>query len=193
MDRTARVVEVVEYDRSWPEAFEIETQRLRSVLPPAATIEHIGSTSVPGLAAKPIIDIMVVMAMVADVVHDVSPFERLGYEYRPLAFPEDSDHLFFVKDSAGVRTHHLHVFDARSPEPRANRVFREFLVTHPEAAARYAAAKRTAAQAHPDSRARYGKAKEAVTFELLEQATRWGEDQQEPSGQIRLAPDQQGC
>jgi GrpB-like predicted nucleotidyltransferase (UPF0157 family) len=173
----APVVEVVDYDPSWPASFEAERQRLIPVLPFAATVEHIGSTSVPGLAAKPIIDILAVVPTVTDVAADVSAIEGLGYVSRPLAFPEDSDHLFFVKDTAGTRTHHLHVFDACSPKPQANRTFRAFLVAHPDAARRYATAKRAAAKAHPDSRGRYGVVKEAVMFELMEQARRWSAHQ----------------
>jgi GrpB-like predicted nucleotidyltransferase (UPF0157 family) len=143
----------------------------------ASSIEHVGSTSVPGLAAKPIIDIEVVVPEVEEIAAHVTGLERLGYVFRPLAFPDDGDHLFFVKDTDGKRTHHLHVFAARSPRPQENRVFRAYLAAHPEAARRYERAKRAAAQAHPDSRARYGEAKAAVFFELLEQSRLWSAQQ----------------
>ena len=113
------------------------------------------------------------MPEVDDIAADASALERLGYVLRPLAFPDDGEHLLFVKDTAGRRTHHLHVFSARSPKPQQNRVFCAYLAAHPEAARRYEAAKRAAAQAHPDSRARYGGAKEAVFFELLNESLRW--------------------
>jgi GrpB-like predicted nucleotidyltransferase (UPF0157 family) len=173
VDDSGRVVEVVAYDPSWPDRFELERQRLAEVLPGASSIEHVGSTSVRGLAAKPIIDIVVVVPEAEEIAADVSAIERLGYVFRPLAFPEEGDHLFFVKGTGGRRTHHLHVFGARSPKPQENRLFRAYLAAHPEAARRYEAAKAAAAEAHPDSRARYASAKAAVMFELLELSRLW--------------------
>jgi GrpB-like predicted nucleotidyltransferase (UPF0157 family) len=146
---------------------------LADVLPAVSGIYHVGSTSVPGMAAKPIIDIVAVVPEVEQIAADVSVLERLGYVFRPLAFPDDGDHLFFVKDMGGKRTHHLHVFGAHSPRPDENLAFRAYLTAHPREARRYEAAKRAAAKAHPDSRARYASAKEAVMFELLAQARRW--------------------
>jgi GrpB-like predicted nucleotidyltransferase (UPF0157 family) len=170
----APVVEVAAYDPTWPERFAAERRRLAGTLPYALSIEHIGSTSVPGLAAKPIIDMVVVVPEVSAVTADVSGLERLGYVFRPLAFPDDDEHAFFARDTGGRRTHHLHVFASTSSSPQQNRIFRAYLVAHPEAARRYAAAKRKAAQLCPDSRARYADAKEAVMLELVEEARRWG-------------------
>jgi GrpB-like predicted nucleotidyltransferase (UPF0157 family) len=174
VDGSRRVVEVVPYDPTWSGQFEVERQWLVPVLPGASSIEHIGSTSVAGLAAKPIIDIVAVVPEVAEVATDVSGLERLGYVFRPLAFADDGDHLFFVKDTGGNRTHHLHVFGVTSPWPQENRVFRDYLAAHPDAARRYETAKRKAAEAHPDSRARYGNAKEGVMLQLAAEARQWG-------------------
>jgi GrpB-like predicted nucleotidyltransferase (UPF0157 family) len=173
VDGPERIVEVVDSDPSWPEAFESERRLLADVLPIASSIEHIGSTSVPGLAAKPIIDIMAVVPEAGAVAEDVSALERLGYVFRQWAFADDEQHLFFVKDADGRRSHHLHVFTAASPKAYENRVFRGYLATHPDAARRYEAAKRQAADMHPDSRARYGAAKEAVMREVMAEARRW--------------------
>jgi GrpB-like predicted nucleotidyltransferase (UPF0157 family) len=126
-DGSRRVVEVIAYDPSWPDRFDAERRQLAELLPGASSTEHVGSTSVPGLAAKPIIDIVVVVPEVEEVAADVSGLERLGYVFRPSAFPDDRDHLFFAKDTDGTRTHHLHVFGARSPKPA-------YLAAHPEAA-----------------------------------------------------------
>ena len=174
MDGSGRVVEVVAYDPSWPDRFEAERRRLVRVLCDAMGIEHIGSTSVVGLAAKPIIDIAAVVPTVGRIAADVSGLERLGYVFRPLAFVDDGDHLFFKKDTAGRRSHHLHIFGAASPWPRRNRVFRDYLAGHPDAARRYEAAKLSAAAEHPDSRARYADAKEAVMLQLVDEARQWG-------------------
>ncbi|MEV6174230.1 GrpB family protein [Streptomyces sp. NPDC051954] len=170
-----RVVDVVAYDPAWPERFEIERRLLADALPMSLSIEHIGSTSVPGLAAKPIIDILVVVPDVEGVAADVSALERHRYRFRPSAFADDHDHLFFPKDTAGRRTHHLHVFGTQSPQPRENRIFREYLKVHPEVARRYEVAKHRAAALHPDSRAEYGAAKEPFVIELMAEALLWDE------------------
>ncbi|MFE9954078.1 GrpB family protein [Micromonospora sp. NPDC005299] len=171
----ARVVEVVPYDLTWPERFEAEQRLLSEALPEALSVEHIGSTSVPGLAAKPIIDIMAVVPEVDAVVANLRPLEQIGYVYRPMVFPEDSDHLFFAKDTAGRRSHHLHVFGVTSLAPEENRVFRAYIEANPAAARRYEAAKRRAAELHPDSRARYGAAKEVTVTRLSAEARLWSE------------------
>jgi GrpB-like predicted nucleotidyltransferase (UPF0157 family) len=173
VDSSPRVVEIVPYDPTWPELFDAERGRLAEVLPTASSIEHIGSTSVPGLAAKPIIDVLVVVPEVAKIASDVEALARIGYVFRPSAFAEDPQHLFFVKNTDGRRTHHLHVFGASAPHPHDNRTFRDYLRAHPDVARRYEEAKRRAADAHPDSRARYGEAKEGVMVELLTEARKW--------------------
>ncbi|MEU1685777.1 GrpB family protein [Micromonospora sp. NPDC005707] len=184
MTDDARVVEVVPYDLAWPERFEAERRLLSEALPEALSVERIGSTSVPGLAAKPIIDIMAVVPEVDAVVANLRPLEQLGYVYRPMVFPEDSDHLFFAKDTAGKRSQHLHVFGVASLVPQENRVFRAYLEANPAAARRYEAAKRRAAELHPDSRARYGAAKEETMTQLLAEARLWNESawRQSPEG-----------
>ncbi|MET7836004.1 GrpB family protein [Micromonospora sediminicola] len=174
MGDDARPVEVVPYDPSWPARFAAERLLLSDALPTALSIEHIGSTSVPGLMAKPIIDIQAVVPEVDDVLADLAPLRRLGYVHRPLAFPADGDHLFLVKDTAGRRSQHLHVFRVTSGAPEENRLFRAYLTTHPGAARRYEAAKLRAAERHPDSRARYALAKEEEFLRLLTEARLWG-------------------
>ena len=169
------MVEVVPYDPAWPSRFQAEQRLLSDTLPDALSIEHIGSTSIPGLAAKPIIDVMAVVPEADAVVADLRPLEQLGYVYRPTVFPDDSDHLFFAKDTAGKRSHHLHVFGARSPVPEENRVFRAYLEANPAAARRYEAAKKRAAEEQPHSRARYGAAKEGTMTQLSAEARRWSE------------------
>ncbi|WP_262284639.1 GrpB family protein [Micromonospora sp. MA102] len=175
MEDDARVVEVVPYDPAWPELFETERRLLSKALPEALSVEHIGSTSVPGLAAKAVIDIMVVVPEADAVIADLRPLEQLGYVYRPGVFPEDGDHLFFPKDTAGKRSHHLHVFGVRSPVPGENRVFRAYLEANPAAARRYEAAKKRAADLHPHSRGRYGAAKEETMAQLSAEARTWSE------------------
>ncbi|WP_326560319.1 GrpB family protein [Micromonospora sp. NBC_01796] len=174
MENAARVVEVVAHDPAWPDQFEVERGLLAKSLPAALGIEHIGSTSVPGLAAKPIIDILAVVRDVSEVIADHAALDRLGYVYRPLVFADDGEHLFFCKDTAGRRTHHLHVFGMMSPVPDENRLFRDFIAADTDAARRYEAAKMRAAELNPDSRARYGAAKDDAMAGLMAEARLWG-------------------
>jgi GrpB-like predicted nucleotidyltransferase (UPF0157 family) len=133
-------VRVVCYDPTWPDQFERERSDLAALLAPwlVGPIEHVGSTAVPGLAAKPVIDIM---AAVRDLdssrpVIDVLP--RLGYCYWP--YREDVMH-WFCKPSDAFRTHHLHVVPFRSQLWLDRLAFRDYLRAHRPVAAQYASLK----------------------------------------------------
>src|SRR5688572_23621274 len=104
-------VEVVPSSDAWPAQFEQERAALRAALGDAAvSIEHIGSTAVPGLAAKPTIDILVVVDAVEEFLARLSGVEALGYDYRANnTFIGSESHLFLRKVVDGKRTHHLHV------------------------------------------------------------------------------------
>ncbi len=165
-------VDVVDADPAWPLVFAEERRRLADVLPGAVAIEHIGSTSVPGLASKATIDILVVVGS-ADLAAAVPVLQALGYLYVPASFTDDPDHAFLHRLREGKRTHHLHLVSAGSPLPDRYLLFREYLRAHPDAAARYAAVKRELAARHPIDRDRYVEEKPAVVVELLTEATRW--------------------
>ncbi len=167
------VVEVVDWTPVWGERFEQDKAELEPVLPADSTIEHIGSTSVSGLAAKPTIDILVVTAQVEALRADLRSLEALGYSYNPKYFADDKDHLYLMRDVDGRRTEHLHIFHSRSSAPESDRVFRDYLIAHRGAVQRYAEAKRAAARDHPDSRGAYGRAKETVFQQLLIEARTW--------------------
>jgi GrpB-like predicted nucleotidyltransferase (UPF0157 family) len=170
------VVDVVAWSPHWAGAFERARTQLLPVLPPGSTVEHIGSTSVPGLPAKPVIDILVTTEKIDDLRADLRGLEALGYRYNPKYFADDPDRLFLRRDTDGHRTEHLHIFHPRSPMPTSNRAFRDFLSANESAAQRYAEAKRTAARTHPSSRAAYGQAKEQTLQQLLAEARAWAAD-----------------
>lgn len=173
MTAQSPVVEILDWTPEWAERFERDKAELAAVLPPDATIEHIGSTSVPGLPAKPILDIDVTVSDIESLRANRDPIEALGYYYNPKYFGDDPDHLFLKRDTDGRRTEHLHIFHRRSSAPRSDRAFRDYLISHPDAARRYSDAKKAAAKAHPDSRGVYGEAKSAVFLELLKEARTW--------------------
>lgn len=170
---TVRAVEVVDYDPAWPEQFAAERDLLTKALPDAVAIEHIGSTSVPGLAAKSTIDVLVVVEDVGLVLERFSALAALGYEYRPGSFAEDDQHLFLRKIKDGKRTHHVHVLEVGSPVPEQYRLFRDYLIADGEAAARYGRAKQALARRYAAERGRYVAEKPEVVDALMAQARQW--------------------
>lgn len=151
-------IELVDYDPSWPEAFAAEREALLRVLGPHATgaIEHVGSTAVPGLSAKPIIDIMAGVTSLDASRGAIQALLVLGYNYWP--YKADVMH-WFCKPSAEVRTHHLHLIPVGSLLWRERLAFRDRLRKDPAARAEYAALKEELARRFRDDREAYTEAK----------------------------------
>jgi GrpB-like predicted nucleotidyltransferase (UPF0157 family) len=131
---------VVPYDPRWPEEFEAERDRIRVALGALALrIDHHGSTAVPGLAAKPIIDIQISV----ERLHPIDPYvvglARIGY--RHLAHADDAFCPFFHRPDAWPHTHHVHVVEAGGDEERRTLAFRDRLRAHVEVAREYEALK----------------------------------------------------
>jgi GrpB-like predicted nucleotidyltransferase (UPF0157 family) len=156
-------VELVPYDPDWPRQFAVEADRLRGVLDPALVvgIEHFGSTAVPGLIAKPIIDILIAVTSLARAkAAAIEPILGLGYVY--WADNPKPDRMFFVKGMppyGARRTHHVHITEPDGEMWRRRLPFRDYLRAHPDEAARYAALKRDLAQRHATDREAYTDAK----------------------------------
>jgi putative glutamine amidotransferase len=146
----SREYRVVDPDPGWPAVFEAEAERLRAALPPdlVVSIDHVGSTSVPGLAAKPVIDMELAVTSMVPVDAYRAPLLALGYAHD--IDPWNDDHEFFSRKSAdryeGVN---LHVCEAGSRWERRHLAFRDWLRSHPEDAAAYGRLKRELADAHP--------------------------------------------
>lgn len=150
-------IEIVEYDPGWPARFDSERERLVPLLP-GAEIHHIGSTAVPGLPAKPIIDLM---ALVEDLDTPIAALiEQGGYRY-PEAFNAAlGRRRWLCRPSAAHRTHHLHLIDERAELDRHLR-FRDRLHTSATLRAEYAELKRELARRFGDDREAYSDAKSA--------------------------------
>jgi GrpB-like predicted nucleotidyltransferase (UPF0157 family) len=150
-------IEIVEYDPAWPARFESERQRLEALLP-GASIHHIGSTAVLGMAAKPVIDLM---ALVEDVDAPVPVLvEHGGYEYPTQFNAELSHRRWLCRPSAELRTHHLHLVDARAELDR-HLGFRDRLRSSARLRDEYARLKRDLAASFGDDREAYAEAKSA--------------------------------
>jgi GrpB-like predicted nucleotidyltransferase (UPF0157 family) len=155
---TDEPVRIVPYDCSWPVRFAQECALLAPAIEDWAPggIHHVGSTSVPGLAAKPIIDILV---GVVDLEQSLSSFDRLarlGYLYAPYRIEEMH---WFCKPDPRHRTHHLHLVPTDSARFRDELLFRDYLRGHPNVAAEYGELKRGLAEILEHGRAAYTTAK----------------------------------
>ncbi len=145
---------VVSSDPAWPKAFQREAAALRQALGSLALrIEHVDSTSVPGLDAKPIIDIQISVVAVDPMEPCQRPLEGLGYRFVP--DPESPDYHFFGKPSQRPRTHHVHVCAVGSQQELRHLALRDFLRAHASEAAAYTAMKRSAAARHRSDRLGY--------------------------------------
>ncbi|HEY4670198.1 MAG TPA: GrpB family protein [Tepidiformaceae bacterium] len=167
-EASAGSIEVVDYDPEWPALFEAEAERIRAACGRVVVeIEHIGSTSVPGLAAKPIIDIMPGVEDIAGARARLEAGMR-GLGYESLGEYGIPGRLYFRK---GVpRSHHVHVFEVGKPEWRKHLLFRDYLRAHGEAVEEYAAMKRRLAARHRTAREAYTDAKSPFIQGILELA-----------------------
>ncbi len=155
------VIRLVDYDPRWPAAFELERDHLLRILPSEliGRIEHFGSTAVPGLAAKPIVDVLVEVTCLAQTRERIVPLmEPLGYEFfwRP-SFGDDIPpwYAWFIKrDDRGHRSHHLHFVESGFPQ-WDSLLFRDHLISNPRTAREYADLKRDLASKHPNDRVAY--------------------------------------
>ena len=163
-------VEVVVYDARWAAQFAAEAHQLKEVLASLdPTIEHIGSTSVRGLPAKPTIDILVLVDDVQDVLGYEKALGTLGYDYRPGSLTTSDDQLFFRKVAGtGKRTHHLHVVARHSPKGRDYVAFRNYLRSHAQEAQAYAEVKVELAEQFANERMRYVDEKARYVDALME-------------------------
>ena len=165
-------VTVVDYNPAWPELFAAERDLIAPVLgEQLLECYHIGSTAVPGLAAKPIIDLMVVVRDVALVDALAAQFESLGYEYMGEFGIAGRRYL---RKGGGERTHQIHVFDLKSELHIVRHLaLRDYLRAHPAACAAYAELKRKLAAQFPYDIAGYCDSKDALVQELERQALAW--------------------
>lgn len=193
-DRIRRVVQeavaVVPYDPRWPELFRQEKAHLQACLPGdlLGRIEHFGSTAVPGLAAKPIVDMLVEVADLAETRRRIVPvLQAQGYDYfwRPTAGDSTPPfYAWFIKrDADGRRTHHIHMVE--SDFAHWDRLlFRDYLAAHPAEAQAYGALKMRLAAAHPHDRVAYTQGKGAFIAGIMARIER----RRRPDGALRPNP-----
>ena len=172
-------VGILPYDSRWAGLFRREAEHLRSCIPAALIrrIEHFGSTAVPGLAAKPIVDMLAQVTSLRAARTEIAPILKAqGYDYfwRP-SIGDDIPpwYAFFIRrDRRGIRTHHIHMVTGRRTfQGHWERLlFRDYLIAHPETARAYERLKSDLAAAHPNDRVAYTEGKTDFIERITAQA-----------------------
>jgi GrpB-like predicted nucleotidyltransferase (UPF0157 family) len=169
-DRTTDPIEIVGYDPAWPARYEEMRARLAGALGPTAVrIDHVGSTAVPGLAAKPIIDIQVSVPDVADATPFKQPIEAQGFASRMI----EPGHHYFRPPPGLPRDYQVHVCTIGSDWERRHLLFRDYLRADPETRAGYERMKRDMATRFTNDRLGYNDAKGPFIEAALERADQW--------------------
>jgi GrpB-like predicted nucleotidyltransferase (UPF0157 family) len=169
-------VQIAPHKPAWAILFQAERFRLEQALGDLALdIQHIGSTAVPGLAAKPILDLAVAVAGESVVPDCVVRLADADYTYRGYRGPDQG--YFFDQGRGQELTHYLHVLPIHEPAWSNNLRFRDYLAGHPEARDRYQQLKEVLAAQYPTDRATYTTAKAAFVQEILAAAPSIHRDQ----------------
>ena len=151
-------VVIADYNPGWPRMYEEERDRVVAAIGEwLVDIQHVGSTSVPGLAAKPVVDIMPGLRTLDDAEQIIAPLEALGYEHVPASQDDIPDRRYFRR---GIpRLYHIHAVEAGGDFWKRHIAFRDYLRAHPETAAEYADLKRQIAAQYGSDRLGYVNAK----------------------------------
>lgn len=166
-------VEIVDYDPGWVAVFVDLGAALRDALGEVAVrIDHIGSTAVPGLAAKPVIDVQVSVRTLEVLDAFRAPLQRLGYLYRA-DNPERTKRYF--REPSGHRRTHIHVRQLGSFSQQFPLLFRDYLRSHPPALAEYADVKRQCAARFRHDRPGYVEAKDSFVWDVIRRADAWAQ------------------
>lgn len=161
-------VNVVPYKKKWTDEFEKEKARIVEVCGgKVVAVEHIGSTSVPGLAAKPIIDIAVGVTRLKDAEKLLKPLSKIDYHFYKKF---QRQRLFVAKGPDENRTHYLHVMRHKGAKWNNDQLFRDYLRAHPEEVEQYAKLKTALAKKYADDRQGYADAKTAFIKSIITKA-----------------------
>ena len=172
-----RHVELVPHNPAWSQQADQEISSfLEGLSFPIIGIYHIGSTSIRGINAKPILDFVMEVESLEDVLQSIEEFEALGYENRgEYGIP---GRQFFTKDTNDERSHHLHVFEKGHPDIERHTIFRDYLRANPDAAREYEKLKEKLAKLFPKQSGNYTEAKSDFILSMDEVARYWLEQHQ---------------
>jgi GrpB-like predicted nucleotidyltransferase (UPF0157 family) len=167
-----RKIEVVPHNPAWADMFKVEAEKISTVFSPEiVAIEHIGSTAIVGIRAKPIIDILVEVRDIEVVGRFNDEMIQLGYEPRgEFGIP---GRRYFSKGTDTMRTHHVHIFQTGNPEIERHLNFRDYLRAHSKDAQAYSHLKEELAQRFSDDPDNYTDAKSEFIREIDRKAIDW--------------------
>ena len=170
-----RPVILVDHDPEWKRLAADEACRIGEALGEAlVAIHHIGSTSIPGIKAKPIIDLVGVVRDLPSLEARNPSLEKIGY--LPRGEAGIAGRRYFTKDTRGARTHHLHCFVVGHSDIDRHLLFRDYLIAHPQAAFEYQRLKEDLARKFPDDSAAYTEAKTPFIRRTDDAAREWAAD-----------------
>ncbi len=159
-------IHMVPHAPHWRQEFESEAAQITAALGAGVVaVHHVGSTAIPGIYAKPVLDLLLVVQSVDALDVRQPEMEALGYEARgEYGIP---GRRFFRRDNeAGDRTHQIHAFENGSPQIAQHLAFRDYMIAHPETAQEYSDLKRRLAAEHPNDSKAYMDGKDAFIQEI---------------------------
>ncbi len=168
---------VMPYDPAWQGEFEAESRRILNALGDnVVSVHHIGSTAIPGIFAKPIIDILLEVNDLVRLDAETEAMQALGYEAMG-EFGIPGRRYFRKSNRLGVRTHHVHAFQTGNPEIERHLAFRDYMIAHPTEAQAYSALKQELARVYPHDRQAYVTGKDPFIKEYEAKALAWRRSQ----------------
>lgn len=176
-------VKVVAHDPTWRNTFEAESKSVGAALGEnVVAIHHIGSTAIPNIYAKPVIDILVEVRNINEVEKRTSAMESIGYEAMG-EYGIPNRRYFRKNNQKGIRTHQIHIFEIGSAQIARHLSFRDYMIAHTEEAQKYSELKRKLADEHPLNMEAYIDGKDDFIKEIDRRASQWRPSQTSSSQQ----------
>ncbi len=167
------LVEVVSYNPQWKKAFFAESGQIATALATnLVVIHHIGSTAIPHIYAKPIIDFLIEVKDINLVTEQTPAMAALGYEAMG-EYGLVGRRYFRKENPPGIRTHHVHIYEIYSPEIERHLAFRDYMIAHPEDAQQYSQLKQELAQKYPEDIEGYMDGKYEFVKRIEKKAIQW--------------------
>ncbi len=166
---------LIPYDPRWPQRFDELRAMLKDVFEAKALhIEHVGSTAIPGMMAKPIIDVLVEVETVKNLSQEIEKMVNKGYEWKENYIAPDTL-LFFKVDADGEKTENIHICVHDSPKAKQFVVMRDFFRAFPDKASAYIELKKINAKKYPGDYPAYRAAKQSFLAQMEKEAYGWGD------------------
>ena len=166
-------VEVVPYNPQWKQEFNSESQKIQKILADnVVIIHHIGSTAIPNIYAKPVIDFLIEVKNINLISQQTLAMEKLGYEAMG-EFGLVGRRYFRKENPSGIRTHHVHIYQTNSPEIKRHLAFRDYMLAHTQDAEQYSQLKQELARKYPNDIESYMDGKDEFVKRMEKKAIQW--------------------